>query len=172
MWFCDWISTEICFAVPMSLQIVVSLSDINVVFVLIVSMLSTLFRIGVNFVGETKFVQWHFCLEFHFTNFRYSGDLEITVEFITEIDKLVQLIESPIFACKSSNRLMQTMNNLISTNLALRLTLVNNNDRTDARHLSQALFGILMLLPQTEAFKCLSNRLQCVPNYWGQPSKE
>lgn len=30
-----------------------------------------------------------------------SGDLEITVEFLTEIDKLVQLIESPIFACKS-----------------------------------------------------------------------
>lgn len=28
------------------------------------------------------------------------GDLEITVEFITEIDRLVQLIESPIFACK------------------------------------------------------------------------
>ncbi|KAJ6637968.1 Protein VAC14 like, partial [Pseudolycoriella hygida] len=81
------------------------------------------------------------------------GDLEITVEFITEIDKLVQLIESPIFA-------------------SLRLTLVSNNkNRADAKHLSQALFGILMLLPQTEAFKCLSNRLQCVPNYWGMPNE-
>lgn len=33
---------------------------------------------------------------FHFT---FSGDLEITMEFLVEIDKLVQLIESPIFAC-------------------------------------------------------------------------
>lgn len=24
-----------------------------------------------------------------------------------------------------------------------------------------------MLLPQTEAFNLLKNRLQCVPNYWG-----
>lgn len=29
-----------------------------------------------------------------------SGDLEITVDFLKEIDKLVQLIESPIFACR------------------------------------------------------------------------
>ena len=29
-----------------------------------------------------------------------SGDLEVTVEFLMEIDKLVQLIESPIFTCK------------------------------------------------------------------------
>lgn len=34
-------------------------------------------------------------------DFIFSGELEITVEFITEIDKLVQLIESPIFACKT-----------------------------------------------------------------------
>lgn len=29
-----------------------------------------------------------------------SGNLEITVDYLVEIDKLVQLIESPIFACK------------------------------------------------------------------------
>lgn len=35
-----------------------------------------------------------------------SADLEITVEFLAEVDKLVQMIESPIFACKNSlNRL-------------------------------------------------------------------
>lgn len=34
-------------------------------------------------------------------NTALSGDLEITVDFLKEIDKLVQLIESPIFACKS-----------------------------------------------------------------------
>ena len=32
---------------------------------------------------------------------RFSGDLEVTVNFLTEIDQLVQLIESPIFACKN-----------------------------------------------------------------------
>lgn len=52
---------------------------------------------------------------------------------------------------------------------ALRLTLVSQkNDNADAQHLAQALFGILMLLPQTEAFNLLKNRLQCVPNYWGR----
>lgn len=30
----------------------------------------------------------------------FSGDLEITVDFLTEVDKLVQLIESPVFACE------------------------------------------------------------------------
>lgn len=29
-----------------------------------------------------------------------SADLEITVEFLAEVDKLVQMIESPIFACE------------------------------------------------------------------------
>ena len=29
-----------------------------------------------------------------------SGQLEVTVDFLVEIDKLVQLIESPIFTCK------------------------------------------------------------------------
>lgn len=30
-----------------------------------------------------------------------SGDLEVTVDFLTEVDKLVQLIECPIFTCKA-----------------------------------------------------------------------
>ncbi|XP_017076904.2 protein VAC14 homolog [Drosophila eugracilis] len=77
------------------------------------------------------------------------ADVEITLELLTELDKLVQLIESPIFA-------------------PLRLTLVSKaNNCADAQYLAHALFGILMLLPQTEAFDTLRNRLQCVPNYWG-----
>ncbi|KAH8306352.1 hypothetical protein KR018_008748 [Drosophila ironensis] len=77
------------------------------------------------------------------------SDVEITLELLTELDKLVQLIESPIFA-------------------PLRLTLVSKaNNCADAQYLAHALFGILMLLPQTEAFDTLRNRLQCVPNYWG-----
>ncbi|KAH8236575.1 hypothetical protein KR026_005984 [Drosophila bipectinata] len=78
------------------------------------------------------------------------ADVEITLELLTELDKLVQLIESPIFG-------------------PLRLTLVSKaNNCADAQYLAHALFGILMLLPQTEAFDTLRNRLQCVPNYWGQ----
>lgn len=34
---------------------------------------------------------------------RISGDLEVTVDFLMEVDKLVQLIESPIFTCESSS---------------------------------------------------------------------
>lgn len=32
--------------------------------------------------------------------FFISGNLEMTVDYLEEIDKLIQLIESPIFACK------------------------------------------------------------------------
>jgi hypothetical protein len=28
-----------------------------------------------------------------------SGDLEITVQFLIQVDKLVQIIESPVFTC-------------------------------------------------------------------------
>nr|XP_020465927.1 protein VAC14 homolog [Monopterus albus] len=70
------------------------------------------------------------------------GDLEVTVDFLMEIDKLVQLIESPIF-----------------TYLRLQLLDVENNP-----YLIKALYGLLMLLPQSQAFQLLSHRLQCVPN--------
>jgi len=30
----------------------------------------------------------------------FSGEIDITVELLTEVDKLVQLLESPIFICK------------------------------------------------------------------------
>lgn len=69
------------------------------------------------------------------------GDLEITVDFLTEVDKLVQLIESPIFAY-------------------LRLELLSG---AASEPLRRALFGLLMLLPQSDAFHVLNNRLQCAP---------
>ncbi|KAJ8303509.1 hypothetical protein KUTeg_019905 [Tegillarca granosa] len=71
------------------------------------------------------------------------GDLEVTVDFLKEIDKLVQLIESPIFAY-----------------LRLQLLDVENN-----QDLIKSLYGLLMLLPQSEAFKNLRSRLDCVPHY-------
>uniref|UniRef100_A0A4W3J0N8 Protein VAC14 homolog n=1 Tax=Callorhinchus milii TaxID=7868 RepID=A0A4W3J0N8_CALMI len=70
------------------------------------------------------------------------GDLEVTIDFLTEVDKLVQLIECPIF-----------------TYLRLQLLDVENNP-----YLIKALYGVLMLLPQSKAFQLLSQRLQCVPN--------
>ncbi|XP_068116129.1 protein VAC14 homolog isoform X1 [Hyperolius riggenbachi] len=70
------------------------------------------------------------------------GDLEVTVDFLTEVDKLVQLIECPIF-----------------TYLRLQLLDVENHP-----YLIKALYGLLMLLPQSSAFQLLSHRLQCVPN--------
>jgi len=69
------------------------------------------------------------------------GSIEVTVEFLTEIDKLVQLIESPIFTF-------------------LRLQLLDPNHNF---YLIRALYGILMLLPQTDAFFTLQRRLECVP---------
>lgn len=50
------------------------------------------------------------------------------------------------------------------------MTLISNrNGSVDRANLTQALFGILMLLPQTEAFNLLKNRLQCV--MWDQVPK-
>ncbi|KAJ3038306.1 hypothetical protein HDV00_000817 [Rhizophlyctis rosea] len=68
------------------------------------------------------------------------ADLEITVSFLIQIDKLVQLIESPVFTY-------------------LRLQLLEP-DRYP--HLFKCLYGILMLLPQSSAFATLRNRLNSV----------
>ncbi|KAF7242762.1 hypothetical protein EYD10_10909 [Varanus komodoensis] len=70
------------------------------------------------------------------------SDLELTVDFLIEVDKLVQLIECPIF-----------------TYLRLQLLDVKGHP-----YLLKALYGLLMLLPQSSAFQLLSHRLQCVPN--------
>lgn len=43
----------------------------------------------------------------------------------------------------------------------MRLTLILKTP--DAENLSNALYGILMLLPQTETFHLLKHRLQCIP---------
>uniref|UniRef100_UPI00358FE29E protein VAC14 homolog isoform X2 n=1 Tax=Myxine glutinosa TaxID=7769 RepID=UPI00358FE29E len=70
------------------------------------------------------------------------GDLEVTLEFLTEVDKLVQLLESPIFTY-------------------LRLQLLQSKRQPD---LLQTLYGLLMLLPQSAAFHLLQQRLRCVPD--------
>eukprot|EP00947_MAST-08B_sp_MAST-8B-sp1_P005184 g5184.t1 len=65
--------------------------------------------------------------------------VEITVGFLMQADKLVQLIESPIF-------------------IQLRLQLLEMSD-PQYRSLLKSLYGLLMLLPQSAAFFTLKSRL-------------
>ncbi|KAF1984426.1 vacuole morphology and inheritance protein [Aulographum hederae CBS 113979] len=68
------------------------------------------------------------------------GDLEMTVNMLIQIDKLVQLLESPVFTY-------------------LRLQLLEPERYP---HLYKCLYGLLMLLPQSSAFAALKNRLNSV----------
>lgn len=83
-------------------------------------------------------------------NYRQSSELvaklsqtDINVDILTQIDWVVQLIESPVFA-----------------SLRMRLLDPNNN-----QYLLQTLFGLLMILPQSEAYIRLGNRLDQVYKY-------
>jgi len=69
------------------------------------------------------------------------GQLDVTVEFLVEVDKLIQLLESPIFTY-------------------LRLQLLEPHSYC---HLIKCLYGLLMLMPQTTAYATLRNRLDCIP---------
>ncbi|KAF6812522.1 DNA repair and recombination protein rad54 and rad54-like protein [Colletotrichum sojae] len=68
------------------------------------------------------------------------AELEMTVNILIQIDKLVQLIESPVFTY-------------------LRLQLLEPDKYP---HLYKCLYGLLMLLPQSSAFAALKNRLNSV----------
>jgi len=68
------------------------------------------------------------------------ADVDVTVGFLMQVDKLVQLLESPIF-------------------IHLRLQLLELEGKAD---LLKSLYGLLMLLPQSQAFKTLSDRLSTV----------
>ncbi|KAH9947163.1 ARM repeat-containing protein [Amylocystis lapponica] len=77
----------------------------------------------------------------HASNLLYIfADLEITVQLLVQIDKLVQLIESPVFTY-------------------VRLQLLEPEKYP---HLFKCLYGLLMLLPQSSAFVSLRNRLNAV----------
>ncbi|KIW05480.1 uncharacterized protein PV09_03364 [Verruconis gallopava] len=68
------------------------------------------------------------------------ADLEMTVNMLIQIDKLVQLLESPVFTY-------------------LRLQLLEPERYP---YLYKCLYGLLMLLPQSSAFAALKNRLNSV----------
>jgi vacuole morphology and inheritance protein 14 len=70
------------------------------------------------------------------------AEVDITVGLLMQIDKLVQLLESPIFV-----------------RLRLQLLDVSSNFHPD---LLKSLYGLLMLLPQSQAYKTLSDRLSTV----------
>ena len=70
---------------------------------------------------------------------QHLSQVKITVGLLMEIDKLVDLMESPVF-------------------IKLRLHLIQTGK--DARpYLLKALYGLLMLLPQSEAYETLRKRL-------------
>lgn len=70
------------------------------------------------------------------------AEVDVTVGFLMQIDKLVQLLESPIF-------------------IQLRLHLLETGSHYHA-DLLKSLYGLLMLLPQSQAYKTLSDRLTTV----------
>nr|POF14954.1 vacuole morphology and inheritance protein 14 [Quercus suber] len=68
------------------------------------------------------------------------AELEMTVEMLIQIDKLVQLLESPVFTY-------------------LRMQLLEPERYP---HLYKCMYGVLMLLPQSSGFAALKNRLNSV----------
>ncbi|KAL4798573.1 vacuolar protein 14 C-terminal Fig4p binding-domain-containing protein [Aspergillus venezuelensis] len=70
------------------------------------------------------------------------AELEMTINMLIQIDKLVQLLESPVFTY-------------------LRLQLLEPERYP---YLYKCLYGVLMLLPQSSAFAALKNRLNSVSN--------
>lgn len=81
------------------------------------------------------------------------ADVDVTVGFLMQVDKLVQLIESPVF-------------------IHLRLQLLEVHAPYHP-HLVKSLYGLLMLLPQSPAFNTLSNRLatvSCMKNHLASTS--
>uniref|UniRef100_A0A915PQT9 Protein VAC14 homolog n=1 Tax=Setaria digitata TaxID=48799 RepID=A0A915PQT9_9BILA len=72
---------------------------------------------------------------------RHLWKVDVTVDVLIEIDRLVQLIESPILSY-------------------VRLDLL---DAKHQRPLTAVLSALLMILPQTDAFNTLHKRMQCIP---------
>ena len=72
---------------------------------------------------------------------RNMNEEDITPSMLAQLDRLVQLLETPIF-------------------VSLRLQLLQPDQNAA---LFESLFGILMLLPQTSAYEVLRNRLHSAP---------
>ena len=83
-------------------------------------------------------------------SFLALASIDITVGFLMQIDKLVQLLESPVF-------------------LGLRLLLLTPPSADPSTsHLLITLYGLLMVLPQSNAYRTLNERLQTVSHLHSQ----
>lgn len=83
----------------------------------------------------------------------------MTVNILIQVDKLVQLIESPVFTCMLSNGKVPWFSYWLTIPLDLRLQLLEPEKYP---YLYKCMYGILMLLPQSSAFAALKNRLNSV----------
>lgn len=73
-----------------------------------------------------------------------TADIDASAGFLMQVDKLVQLLESPIFI-----------------HMRLQLLEIQTDYHSD---LVKSLYGLLMLLPQSAAFRILRDRLASVTN--------
>lgn len=78
------------------------------------------------------------------------------MQLLVQIDKLVQLIESPVFTCEYLEHAWFWYTDGLSD---LRLQLLEPDKYP---HLFKCLYGLLMLLPQSSAFMSLRTRLNAV----------
>lgn len=83
--------------------------------------------------------------ELAFLIIKCLGELEVTFQLLTQLDILIQLLETPIF-------------------LKLRLQLLEPDKHP---HLYKTLYGILMIMPQSTTFTTLRNRLSTVAPFHG-----
>lgn len=81
----------------------------------------------------------------------------MSVNMLIQIDKLVQLLESPVFTCKLMHRTYSRGHTNITPDLRMQLL-----EPERYPHLYKCLYGLLMLLPQSSAFAALKNRLNSV----------
>ncbi|PVH14623.1 uncharacterized protein CXQ87_002770 [Candidozyma duobushaemuli] len=86
--------------------------------------------------------------ELAFLIIKCLGESEVTFQLLTQLDILIQLLETPIF-------------------LKLRLQLLEPDKHP---HLYKTLYGILMIMPQSSTFTTLRNRLSTVAPFHGQNS--
>lgn len=89
-------------------------------------------------------------------SFSKSGEIDLEVETLVQIAKLIQLLESPIFVCNTSAKCIALWNKYILT-IDLRLQLLEGEEYP---YLLKSLYGLLMLLPQGKAFNVLRLRLK------------
>ena len=97
-----------------------------------------------------------------------SAEFHVTVGMLMQVDKLVQLLESPVFLRALCSGVCCCAVSLIVAHCAvalacfawadLRLQLLEPERPTNA-NLLRSLYGLLMLLPQSRAFNTLRSRL-------------